>query len=258
VRHHLPAVGQNLQDHLCHDYVYRAKQPSLNDALYPWYGKLLAGLHYVLKRQGPLSLSLNQGGGFFRSRPESPRPDIQLYFSPLTYEKSLPGKRALTRTDPFSGFTTSVSPCRPTSRGHLEIKSSDPHAAPAIHPNYLATNHDVEELLAGAHFLRKLAATPALASIIDAELKPGLGKAGDEALIADIRARAYSVFHPVSTCRMGPETAENVVDHRLRVHGLSGLRVIDASIFPTVTSGNTNAPAIMVGEKGSDLVLADA
>jgi choline dehydrogenase len=258
VRHHLPAVGQNLQDHLCHDYVYRAKRPSLNDTLSPWYGKLLAGLRYVLQRRGPLALSLNQGGGFFRSRADSARPDIQLYFSPLTYEKAVPGVRALTRTDPFSGFTTSVSPCRPTSRGHIEIKSSDPKQAPAIHPNYLATNHDVEELLAGARFLRRLAATPALSSIIDAELKPGPAKVTDAELVADIRARAYSVFHPVSTCRMGPEAAENVVDPRLRVHGLAGLRVIDASIFPTVTSGNTNAPAIMVGEKGADLVLADA
>jgi choline dehydrogenase len=258
VHHHLPAVGRNLQDHLCHDYVYRARRPSLNDTLYPWYGKLLAGMRYVLQRQGPLALSLNQGGGFFRSRPDSAYPDIQLYFSPLTYEKAVPGVRALTRTDPFSGFTTSVSPCRPTSRGHLEIKSADPRQAPAIHPNYLATNHDVAELLAGARFLRRLAATPALSSIIDEELKPGPGKASDEELVADIRARAYSVFHPVSTCRMGPDAAENVVDPRLRVHGLAGLRVIDASIFPTVTSGNTNAPAIMVGEKGSDLVLADA
>jgi choline dehydrogenase len=259
VRHHLPAVGRNLQDHLCHDYVYRAKRPSLNDMLHPWYGKLLAGLRYVLQRKGPLALSLNQGGGFFRSRTDSARPDIQLYFSPLTYEKSaVPGKRALTRTDPFSGFTTSVSPCRPTSRGYLEIKSSDPGEAPAIHPNYLATNHDVEELLAGARFLRKLAATPALSAIVAQELKPGPDKTSDEELVADIRARAYSVFHPVSTCRMGPDAAENVVDSRLRVHGIAGLRVVDASIFPTVTSGNTNAPAIMVGEKGSDLVLADA
>jgi choline dehydrogenase len=258
VRHHLPAVGRNLQDHLCHDYVYRAKKPSLNDTLYPWHGKALAALRYVLQRKGPLALSLNQGGGFFRARPDSARPDVQLYFSPLTYEKAVPGRRALTRTDPFPGFTTSVSPCRPTSRGHVEIRSAHPKDAPTIHPNYLATDHDVEELLAGARFLRRLAATPALSAVIDEELKPGLAKASDRELVADIRARAYSVFHPVGTCRMGSDAAESVVDPRLRVHGIAGLRVIDASIFPTVTSGNTNAPAIMVGEMGSDLVLADA
>jgi choline dehydrogenase len=258
VRHDLPAVGRNLQDHLCHDFVYRAKAPSLNNELYPLRGKIAAALRYALRQEGPLSLSLNQGGGFFRSRPDSARPDIQLYFSPLTYEKTPPGVRPLMHPDPFAGFTTSVSPCRPTSRGHLEILSADPREAPGIQPNYLSTNHDVEELLAGVRFLRRLAATPALAGIIDREMKPGPAIQNDAEFVADIRARAYSVFHPVSTCRMGPDPKEAVVDHRLRVHGLSKLRVIDAAIFPAVTSGNTNAPAIMVGEKGADLVLADA
>jgi choline dehydrogenase len=258
VLHHSAAVGRNLQDHLCFDHVYRSKAPSLNEALYPWWGKVWAGLHYVLTRKGPLSLSLNQGGGFFRSQPDSERPDIQLYFSPLTYEKSPPGVRALMRPDPFPGFIASVSPCRPTSRGHLQIRSADPHEPPAIHPNYLSTNHDVDELLSGARFLRRLAATPSMAAIIAEELKPGPSVQGDEERIADLRARSYSVFHPVSTCRMGPDPALSVVDHRLRAHGLGHLRVIDASIFPTVTSGNTNAPAIMVGEKGAGLVLADA
>ena len=258
VRHDLPAVGRNLQDHLCHDFVYRAKEPSLNNALYPLWGKIAVALRYALWRDGPLALSLNQGGGFFRSRPDSPRPDIQLYFSPLTYEKTPPGVRPLMHPDPFPGFTTSVSPCRPTSRGHLEIRSANPREAPSIHPNYLSTNHDVEELLAGVRFLRRLAATPALSAIIEREMKPGPAIENDEDFVADIRARAYSVFHPVSTCCMGPDPTEAVVDHRLRVHGLARLRVIDASIFPAVTSGNTNAPAIMVGEKGAAMVLEDA
>jgi choline dehydrogenase len=151
-----------------------------------------------------------------------------------------------------------VSPCRPTSRGHLQIRSADPREAPLIQPNYLSTNHDVEELVAGARFLRRLAATPTMAGIIAEELKPGLSIQSDDEHVADIRARSYSVFHPVSTCRMGPDPAHSVVDHRLRVHRLERLRIIDASIFPTVTSGNTNAPSIMVGEKGADLMLADA
>jgi choline dehydrogenase len=253
-----PAVGRNLQDHLCFDHVYRSKVPSLNDVFFPWWGRFRVGLQYILTRTGPLSLSVNQGGGFFRAGPNSQRPDIQLYFSPLTYEKAAPGVRALTRTDPFPGFILSASPCRPTSRGHLQIRSADPKAAPLIHPNYLSTNHDIDELLAGARFLRRLAEAPSLKAIIAEELKPGTNVQSDQERIADIRARCYSVFHPVSTCRMGPDPNESVVDHRLRVHGTSGLRVIDASIFPTVTSGNTNAPAIMVGEKGADLVLADA
>jgi choline dehydrogenase len=175
----------------------------------------------------------------------------------MSYERAVPGVRALMKPDPFSGFSTSVSPCRPTSRGYLEIRSADPKAPPAILPNYLSTDHDVAEMLAGVKFLRRLAATPTLAAIIEEELKPGPQAQSDADLVADIRARAYSVFHPCGTCRMGPDPASAVVDHRLRVHGVSGLRVIDASIFPGVTSGNTNAPAIMVGEKGAALVLED-
>lgn len=258
IRHESPAVGRHLQDHLCFDHVYRSKRRSLNNELFPWSGKVRAGLQYLLMRSGPLSLSINQGGGFFRSRAGLDRPDIQLYFSPLTYERTPPGIRPLMSPDPFPGFSTSASPCRPTSRGYVRIASGDPAQAPLIYPNAMSTDHDVEELLAGARFLRRLAATPALSSVIEAELKPGPAVQSDGELIADIRERAYSVFHPVGTCRMGPEPAEAVVDHRLRVHGLTGLRVIDASIFPTVTSGNTNAPAIMVGEKGADLVLEDS
>ncbi|MGH6927911.1 MAG: GMC family oxidoreductase, partial [Dongiaceae bacterium] len=258
VRHESPAVGRNLQDHLCFDHVYRSTKRTLNNDLYPWSGKLRAGLQYLLMRTGPLSLSVNQGGAFFRSRPELERPNIQLYFSPLTYERTPPGIRRLMSPDPFPGFSTSASPCRPTSRGYLQIASSDPAQAPRIHPNFMSTGHDVEELLAGARFLRRLAATPSLATVVEAELKPGPAVQSDDALVADIRERAYSVFHPVGTCGMGPDPATAVVDHRLKVHGLVGLRVIDASIFPTVTSGNTNAPAIMVGEKGADLVLEDA
>ena len=253
-----PAVGRNLQDHLCYDHVYRARRPSLNNDLYPWWGKLRAGLRYVLTRGGPLSLSVNQGGGFFRTSPDRTRPDMQLYFSPLTYERTPPGIRPLMHPDPFPGFTTSASPCRPTSRGVLEIRSADPAEAPRIQPNYLTTEHDVAELLAGAKFLRRLAATPALRDLIDQELKPGLGAQSDAEFIADIRARSYSVFHPCGSCGMGPDPARAVVDHRLKVHGIDGLRVVDASIFPAVTSGNINAPSIMVGERGSDLILADA
>ena len=251
------AVGQNLQDHLCYDHIYRSRQPTLNNELYPWWGKLKAGLRYALFRRGPLALSINQAGGFCRTRRDLPRPNFQLYFSPLSYEKTPPGTRALMKPDPFPGFAMSASPCRPTSRGYLQIRSANPLEAPAIHPNYLSTNHDIAELLAGARFLRRLAATEALASVIAEELKPGPATARDEELIEDIRARSYSVFHPVGTCRMGPDPASSVVDHRLRMHGIEGLRVIDASIFPTVLSGNINGPCIMVGAKGADLVLED-
>jgi choline dehydrogenase len=159
------------------------------------------------------------------------------------------------KPDPFSGFYTSVSPCRPTSRGRVEIRSKDPSDPPRIIPNYFSTPEDVETLLAGARFLVRLAQTPSLSAVIASEIRPGEGRHSDEDLLADIRQRAYSIFHPCGTCRMGPEPGRSVVDPSLRVWGMEGLRVADASIFPSVPSGNTNAPAMMVGEKAAELML---
>jgi choline dehydrogenase len=231
--------------------------PTLNDELRPWHGKLAAGLRYVATRRGPLALSVNQAGGFVRSRPGLAAPNLQLYFSPLSYLRAPPGRRPLMQPDPYPGFLLSAQPCRPTSRGHLEIGSPDPHAPPRIVPNSLATSRDLDELLEGARFLRRLAAAPSLAAVVDDELRPGRAAQSDDELVADIRQRASTVFHPVGTCRMGPDPGDAVVDARLRVHGIDALRVIDASVFPAITSGNTNAPTIMVAEKGADLVLAD-
>jgi choline dehydrogenase len=257
VVHALDGVGRNLQDHLGLDYLYRSRVPTLNTQLYPWYGKLWHGLRYVLTRRGPLSLGVNQAGGFVRSRPGLEHPNMQLFFSPVSYTKAPPGKRPLMNPDPFPGFLLGVQPTRPTSRGHLEIRSADLSEAPAIHPNYLATDIDIQEMLEGARLMRRLAEAPALARLIEAEILPGPHVRSDDDLIADVRNRAGTVFHPVSTCRMGPDARHDVVDARLRVHGIGGLRVVDASIFPTLTSGNTNAPAIMVGEKGADMILHD-
>ncbi len=250
-------VGRNLQDHLAIDYLFRSKVPTLNQQLRPWHGKLRHGLHYVLTRRGILSLGVNQAGGFVRSRPGLSKPNMQLFFSPVSYTKAVPGKRALMSPDPFPGFLMGAQPTRPTSRGHLEIRSPDPMAPPAIHPNYLGTDLDVQEMLEASQIMRRLAETPALSRLIEAELLPGPQVQSDDEMIADIRARAGTVFHPVSTCRMGPDPVRDVVDARLRVYGIDGLRVADASIFPTVTSGNTNAPAIMVGEKASQMILDD-
>ena len=257
VVHALDGVGRNLQDHLGLDYLYRSRVPTLNNQLYPWYGKLWHGLRYVLTRRGPLSLGVNQAGGFVRSRPGLEHPNMQLFFSPVSYTKAPPGKRPLMNPDPFPGFLLGLQPTRPTSRGHLEIRSADPSEAPAIHPNYLATDIDIQEMLEGARLMRRFAEAPSLARLIEAELLPGPHVRSDDDLVADIRNRAGTVFHPVSTCRMGPDASRDVVDARLRVHGMGGLRVVDASIFPTLTSGNTNAPAIMVGEKGADMILED-
>jgi choline dehydrogenase len=158
--------------------------------------------------------------------------------------------------DPFSGFLTGAQPTRPTSRGFIEIKSANPLVSPLIQPNYLSTEIDVQEILEGTRLLRKLAKSPPLAKIIESEIHPGQNVQTDDELMAYIRETAGTVYHPVSTCKMGPNASSDVVDNQLRVHGLYGLRVVDASIFPTVTSGNTNAPTIMVGEKAADIILS--
>ena len=258
VIHDVGAVGRNLQDHLGVNYYYRSRVPTLNNRLYPWWGKLAAGLQYALTRRGPLSMSVNQGGGFIKSDPCLRTPDLQLYFNPASYTHTRTRTRRLMNPDPFPGFLLSFNSCRPTSRGHIELRSRDPREAPAIHPNYLSTDQDLRDVLAGARLMRRIAAAAPLASVIDHEMAPGPAKTSDAELLQDFRERAGTVFHAVGTCIMGPTPGEAVVDPRLRVHGIENLRVIDASIFPTVTSGNTNGPTVMVADKGASMLLADA
>lgn len=254
-----PAVGRNLQDHLGIDYFYRSRVPTLNDELHPWWGKLWAGFKYLALRSGPLRLSVNQFGGFVRSRPDINRPDLQLYLNPITYTTTYTtNKRPLLNPDSFSGFATSFQPCRPGSRGHLEIISDDPLQKPRIRANYLSDNRDIEDVIAGGRLLRELARTVALQSIIEAPVGADLESMGDEQIVEDFRQRASTVFHPVGTCRMGSDPRTAVVDTHLRVHGVRGLRVVDASVFPALTSGNTNAPTIMVAQKGAGKILAAA
>lgn len=252
------AVGRNLQDHIAVSYFYKVRTATLNDVLHPIFGKLRAGLRYVADRAGPLSLSVNQSGGFVRSDATKEHPNLQLYFSPVSYTKTPLSERKLLNPDPFSAFLLSHNPCRPTSRGHIELNSSDPFEYPAIHPNYLATQTDIDDVVAGNRILRQLASTQPLADIITEELIPGRDVDGDEGLLADFRARADTVYHPTSTCMMGTDPTTSVVDARLRVHNVEGLRVVDASVFPTITSGNTNAPTVMVAEKGAAMILEDA
>lgn len=257
VANDLPAVGQNLQDHLGLDYLFRSLKPTLNGDLRGWMGRARLGLRYLAFRDGPLSLSVNQAGGFVRSSPELDRVDMQLYFSPVSYSKPTPGSRRLTLPDPFPGFFIGISPCRPKSRGSVNIGSPDPFAPPAIDPRYLSDPDDMQSMVAGVRLIRRIASAPAMRSLIDEEIQPGAGVLSEEALIHDIRTRSSSVFHASCTCRMGPDARNSVVDHRLRVHAMMGLRVVDASIFPAVTSGNTNAPALMVAEKGAAMILED-
>ena len=251
-------VGRNLQDHIGINYYYSTTVPTLNDELLPLAGKAKAAVQYALGRRGPLALSVNHAGGFFRTRPQLERPNMQLYFTPVSYTAGPPGKRLLMSPDSHSALMLGVSSTHPASRGHVEIRSRDHREPPTIEPNALSASADIQELLEGVRFLRTLAATPAMAKLIEKELTPGLALQSDEALIQDLRDRCSTVFHPASTCRMGPDIRHSVVDPRLRVHGALGLRVIDASVFPSLTSGNINAPTIMMAEKGADMLLEDA
>jgi choline dehydrogenase len=250
-------VGGQLQDHLGINYYYKATEPTLNNLLHPMHGKLWAGLRYVLTRKGPLSVSVNQSGGFVRADAAGGAPDTQLYFNPVTYSTAPEGKRPLMNPDPFAGFIISFQPCRPKSRGRIDICSADPRVSPQIRPNYLSDPEDVAAVVAGGRLIQQMVRTQALRGLIKEAIEPDLGGMSDEQILEDFRQRCGSVFHPIGTCGMGPDARTSVVDTRLRVHGIERLRVVDASIFPTITSGNTNAPTIMVAQKAADLILAD-
>jgi choline dehydrogenase len=251
-------VGARMQDHHGINYTWRMKVPTLNDELRPWWGKLKAGLQYVLTRKGPLSLSINQGGGFFRTHPEMTRPNMQLYMQAFSTLLPKAGERPILNPDPFSGLSLGLSNCRPTSTGEVMIKSPDPLVHPKISFNAYGTNSDVEEMLAAVKFLRKIAAQEPLKGLMAEELRPGPEISTDDAMINDFRQRSGTVYHHSCTCRMGPDAATSVVDSRLRVHGVEGLRVCDASVFPNLIAGNTNAPAMMVGWRGAEIILEDA
>jgi choline dehydrogenase len=252
-----PNVGDHLNDHQGLNYTWRMTVPTLNQVLRPWWGKLAVGARYLLTGRGPLSLSINQGGGFFRTRPGLDRPNMQLYMQAFSTLIPRDGERPLLSPDPFAGMSLGLSNCRPTSRGHIRLASPDPLAHPVITANAYSTAQDVEEMLAAVKFLRKIATQPPLARLIAEELRPGPDCRTDDELIADFRARSGTVYHPSCTCQMGPDPATSVVDPRLRVHGVAGLRVCDASVFPTLIVGNTNAPSMMVGWKGAGIILAD-
>jgi choline dehydrogenase len=250
-------VGAHLQDHVGINYTFKARVPTLNQVLRPWWGKLLVGMQYILTRSGPLSLSMNHGGGFFRTDPAFSRPNMQLYFQAFSTVIPKSGERPILTPDPWPGFSIGLSNCRPSSRGEIMIRSSSPLDYPRIVANAYSTNADVAEMLDAVKFVRKIASMPAMADIIEEEVLPGPSIQSDADLITDFRKRSGTVYHPVSTCRMGPDPARAVVDPRLRVHGLEGLRVIDASIFPDNITGNTNAASILTGWKGAELILED-
>lgn len=255
--HALPAVGQNLQDHLCVSFYYRSKVKTLNDEMRPLVGKLKLGLQYLLTRKGPLAMSVNQAGGFFKGRADEARPNLQLYFNPLSYR--IPkSPRASLAPEPYSGFLLAFNPCRPTSRGSIEIASNRAEEAAKIRINALATQKDIDEVMQGCELIRRVMSAPALRAITAEEISPGPQVQGSEAMLRYFREQSGSIYHLCGSCAMGPDAQTSVVDARLRVHGVLALRVVDASVFPNITSGNINAPTMMVAEKGAAMILEDA
>jgi len=249
-------VGANLQDHIGVDYHYKANRPTLNNQLGTRAGQLAAGLRYLLTRSGPLSLSMNQMGGLVRSRRAGERADVQLYFNPISYSRAQAGKKVLTRPDPWPGFIIGFNVCRPTSTGQIAIVSRDPMAAPRIKPNYLATEEDRADVVAAARVIARIAGMPALRAITLEHNGFTPSHADDAAILQDFRERSGTVHHLCGTCRMAPRDRGGVVDAELRVHGIDGLRVIDASVFRNITSANTHAPTVMTAWRGADIILA--
>jgi choline dehydrogenase len=248
----LPAVGEDLQDHFYVRTIWRCTRPiTFNDDMASWRRKIGIGLKYLLARRGPLTVSAGYAGAFARTRPELSRPDVQFYFINFSAPK------AGENLHPFSAFTCSMCPLQPQARGSVRIRSADPRAAPAIRYNFLSTEDDRNTAVAGLKLLRRLVRSPAMRPYVAAEESPGERVQSDVDWLAYCREAGGTVYHPVATCRMGTD-ARAVTDARLRVRGISGVRVVDASIMPAVVSGNINAAVIAVAEKGADLVLEDA
>lgn len=252
----LPGVGENLQDHLQNRITYETNQPvTINDLLNSRVRAAKAGLRYLTRGDGLMSISAATVHAIVRSQPDQLHPDLKIQIMLVS------GKDRYARTkkigvDPFSGFNLGVFQMYPESRGSVHIRSSDPAEDPVIHANYLSHPADVEAVLRGLHFVRHVATQPALAPFVVREVRPGPEAISDEALLDYAKSTAQTSWHPISTCRMG-RGDHDVVDFRLRVHGCEALRVIDSSIMPTMPTTNTNAPSIVIGEKGADLILAD-
>jgi choline dehydrogenase len=218
----------------------------------------MCGLDYLIRRRGPLALSVNQYGGLVKSRGSLARPDMQIYLNPLSYQSFHKGRRKLMRPDDFSGFIIGFNSCRPKSEGHVTIRS--PHSAddPSIRLNYLDHEDDRLDAIAMARVIERLQNTPSLKAILANDPLTPLDRMNDDEVLADFKERGGTVFHLCGTCRMGPDAATAVVDSRLRVHGIEGLRVCDASAFPNITSANTNAPTMMLADRAAEMILEDA
>jgi choline dehydrogenase len=253
VIHHLPGVGENLQDHLQLRPVYKVQGVrTLNEDYRSLVRKGHMALEYALFRRGPLTMAPSQLGAFTRSSPEYATPNLQFHIQPLSLD------RFGEDPHPFPAFTASVCNLRPTSRGSVRIRSRDTEEAPAIRPNYLSTTEDQRVAVDALRLVRRIVSMPALQKYRPEEYKPGADLTTDDELLHGARETGTTIFHPVGTAKMGIESDPTAVtDARLRVRGVEGLRVIDASVMPAITSGNTNSPTLMIAEKGATMILED-
>ncbi|ARP75236.1 GMC family oxidoreductase [Bordetella genomosp. 6] len=248
VLHHLPEVGMNLQDHLQVRLIYKCTRPiTTNDQLRTLWGRAAIGMRWIFRRSGPVAAGIQLGAMFARACPDATRPDVQFHFGTISADM------AAGKPHDFSGFTISMCQLRPRSRGQVSLKSADPLEAPRIQPNYFSAQEDRDTMVAGLRLTRRLTRSRPLAAYIAEEYHPGPRMETEEDMVRFVRESGTTIFHPVGTCRMGGDEA-SVVDPSLRVRGVQGLRVADASIMPLLLSGNTNAGAIMIGEKAADLI----
>ncbi len=252
VRHELKSVGENLQDHLQVRCAYKVSGvKTMNERFQSLVQRAGFAAQYVLQRRGPMTMAPSQLGAFVKSDPSRETPNLQYHVQPLTLPKF--GEPL----DPFPAFTASVANIRPTSRGWVRIRAPDPEAHPEIRPNYLSTEEDRRVAADAIRVTRNIISMPSLAKYKPEEFRPGLEVQDDEELAKAAGDIATTIFHPVGTCRMGSDDTA-VVDPRLKVRGLGGLRVADASVMPTITSGNTNSPTLMIAEKAATMILEDA
>jgi choline dehydrogenase len=257
LRHANPNVGQHLQDHLGIGFAYRSKVPTLNQELAPLNRRLWNGVRYVLTGRGPLALSVNQVGGFVRSSLARDRPNIQIYMQLLTTLEAKKGSRPLLTPDPLPALSLAVTNTHPRSRGSIMIEGPDPLAPPAICPNAYAVDEDLEEMMEAVKFIRRLAGTRSMQSILGEELRHKLSQSDDDNLRHDIRQRSSTVYHPCGTCAMGSDPCTSVLDPDLRVRGVTGLRVVDASAFPNILSGNINVPVMLLASLAAERIARE-
>jgi choline dehydrogenase len=254
---HSPHVGKNFQDHLGLDYLYKTFKPTLNKDLGTWRGRIKSTLRYFYNRSGPLSLSLNQGGGYINWNSLNPYPNIQLYFNPLTYSVSYKNRRPLLNTDKFNGFIIGFNSCRPKSLGEVKLKLFKDDYLPSINPNYLSDERDIHDLYATFDFIRKFSINKNISDIIKSPVNIDPIKATDQELLDHFKSNATTIYHPCGTCRMSKDISTGVVSDKLKVHGLDNLWIVDASIMPNITSGNINAPVMMLSHLSSKIILEE-